>query len=220
VLQEKEFTPLGETQPKPFDIQIVSASSISLNDAVNSGNFCSDLRFRLDIMPINLPPLRERKEDIIPLLEHFLEKEMINQNVLINDVDSEVLHFLISYTWPGNIRELVNMCIYLVAVAQAYEHKISMACLSDTMLKPSTSNEPIQESLQEGFIERRSAANNAASTVPAVEKVNTQLITADMIQQALSNSNGNKSLAAKELGISRMTLYRKIQESQESKDSN
>lgn len=218
VIQEKEFTPLGETKPIPFNIQIVSASSTSLSDAVNSGNFRSDLRFRLDIMPITLPPLRERKEDIIPLLEHFLEKEMINQNVLIKDVDSEVLHFLISYSWPGNIRELVNLCIYLVAVAPAYEHNISMASLPDTMLKPSTPNAAIQKSLQKGFIERRSTANNTATTTPAAKKVNTQLITLDMIQQALTNNNGNKSLAAKELGISRMTLYRKIQESQESKD--
>lgn len=214
VLQEKEFTPLGETKPRPFNIQIVSASSTSLNDAVNSGDFRSDLRFRLDIMPITLLPLRERKEDIIPLLEHFLEKEMINQNVLINNVDSEVQHFLINYTWPGNIRELVNMCIYLVAVSPAFEHKISMACLPDTMLKLSAS----KESVEEPFVERRKQTSDSSTATAYVKKINTQLITSEMIQRALSNNNGNKSLAAKELGISRMTLYRKIQESQGAKN--
>lgn len=214
VLQEKEFTPLGETKPRPFNIQIISASSTSLNDAVNSGNFRSDLRFRLEVMPITLPPLRERKADIIPLLEHFLEKEMAHQNVLIKDVDSEVLKFLMNYNWPGNIRELVNMCIYLVAVAPAHSNEITMDCLPDTMLHPSTS----KDSAKQPFIERRKSTSDTTPPVASpVKTINTRLITAEMIKQALDNNNDNKSLAAKELGISRMTLYRKIQEKNASK---
>lgn len=204
VLQEKEFSPVGETKTIPFDIQIVSASSTSLNDAVNAGTFRSDLQYRLNVMPVTLPPLRERKDDIILLLEFFLNKEIESQNVIVNQVDDALLEYLNQYPWPGNVRELANICIYLTAVAPANDHKITLDCLPESILNQSDNNS--------AFIERRKQAiNNSPAT--SANTINTQLITSEMIQQALHNNNGNKSLAAKELGISRMTLYRKMQDS-------
>jgi DNA-binding NtrC family response regulator len=106
VLQEREYTSVGDTEPRSFDCQIISASSTRMEDAVARGLFRADLMYRLDVFPLNLPPLRERTEDILTLFIHF-SGCTLNQNAA---------QTLLSYSWPGNVRELQNTATY----AQTY----------------------------------------------------------------------------------------------------
>ncbi len=117
VLQEREFTPLGTTKPQKFDIKIISAAAQSLESAVSYGNFREDLRYRLEVMPIYLPPLRARKSDIKLLFDHYLQQQFLRHGYTLTNVDETVYECICCYQWPGNIRELVNVCTYIAALS-------------------------------------------------------------------------------------------------------
>ncbi len=210
VLQEKEYTPIGETRPVPFDCQIISASAVSLADAVAANAFREDLRFRLEVMVIMLPPLRMRGSDISFLFNYFLGKEIERQNVDIDEIDEEVYNYITSYSWPGNVREMVNVCTYIVAMANAFSGSITVDCLprnafsahlstSETsMSRTDTSNSPSPDDV---------IVEASAPFISVPKKINKSIL-----QDALEKADGNRSSAAKLLGVSRMTLYRKLKE--------
>ncbi|MBJ37549.1 MAG: hypothetical protein CMD83_03645 [Gammaproteobacteria bacterium] len=104
-LQEREYLPLGATVPVRFEANVISAAAVSLEEAVAQGRFREDLRFRLDVIPLSLPPLRERPEDILYLFQHFSGLE----------VTAEARAMLCDYAWPGNVRELQNVAHYVLA---------------------------------------------------------------------------------------------------------
>ena len=108
VLQEREFERLGATKPTKVDVRLVTATNRDLHEAVEEGIFRLDLLYRLQVVEIHLPPLRERLEDIKPLAEHFLAKYSAENGRSLSSVDGEALELLASYRWPGNIRELEN----------------------------------------------------------------------------------------------------------------
>ena len=109
VIQEREFTPLGDTSPRRVDVRIIAATNIELKDAVRQGTFREDLYYRLSVVPIELPPLRDRREDILPLAQHFIRKyNEENARNVSEQIAPEVLALLESYSWPGNVRELEN----------------------------------------------------------------------------------------------------------------
>lgn len=194
VLQEKEFTPLGQTKPIKYDLQIISASSLSFKEAVSRGKFRDDLRYRLEIMPVNIPPLRERKNDLKPLFNYLLKQQFASSNIESFEVEDDVYHFITAYPWPGNVRELVNVCTYAAAIAQSNNGIVSITCLPDKILKAESLTQALEyETLNEQFV------------TPLKKEMNKEIL-----QQILLEFSGNKTAAAKHLGVSRMTLWRKM----------
>ncbi|MFZ5570133.1 MAG: sigma-54 interaction domain-containing protein [Thermodesulfobacteriota bacterium] len=116
VIQNSEVKPLGETRVKKVDIKIISATNQNLPDMVEAGTFRKDLFYRLSVLPLHIPPLRNRKEDIPLLLKHFLQREALSIGVAEKRISNEALQALLEYDWPGNIRELENLIRYLLVV--------------------------------------------------------------------------------------------------------
>ena len=108
VLQEREFEPLGSERTEKVDVRVIAASNRDLRQMVAEGRFQEDLFYRLNVIPIELPPLRERREDIPPLVDHFVKKHAQRTGRRIERVDESVLAALQQYEWPGNVRELEN----------------------------------------------------------------------------------------------------------------
>jgi len=117
VIEEKKFHPLGSENPIQVDVRIIAASNKKLETEVNKGSFRSDLFYRLHVIPIQLPPLRERKEDIPLLVTHFLRKFSKAMKKEIKGISPSAIQKLFSYHWPGNVRELENTIEYAVAMA-------------------------------------------------------------------------------------------------------
>lgn len=187
-IQEKEVTPLGSTRPVKVDVRIVAASNQDLDDAVRKGTFREDLFYRLNVVPIHLPPLRERREDIPLLIEHFVSTFSTEYKVEPKKVASEALEKLKAYPWPGNIRELQNVIERLFALSRSNE-----ITLTDLPA-------PIA-----GFEEKPLHFYDRAE-LPTLEEMERSLILA-----ALQKSHGNKNEAARLLAIDRQRLYRKIE---------
>src|SRR5215468_2562240 len=135
VIQEREFTPLGETQSRKVDVRIIAATNIDLKEAVKHGTFREDLYYRLSVVPIELPALRDRREDILPLAQHFIRKyNEENGRDVSEHIAPEVLALLEEYSWPGNVRELENAIERAVVIAPSDE--ITRECLRPEISDP------------------------------------------------------------------------------------
>src|ERR687885_899876 len=122
VLQEREFTPLGDTAPRKVDVRIIAATNVDLKEAVRQGSFREDLYYRLAVVPIELPPLRERREDVLALAQHFIRKyDEENARDVSDQLAPDVLALMEQYSWPGNVRELENVIERAVVIAPADE---------------------------------------------------------------------------------------------------
>ena len=190
VLQEKEYTPIGETQPHPFDAKIISASSISLEQASREGRFRDDLRFRLEVMPIALPPLKKRSEDIEPLFSFYLQQQFERHDQPVKPVEPEVYDLLLAHHWPGNVRELINVCIYIAALTAETDPSISTEKLPLSIRSPAASRHSVHSN-KEGGVFRPT-------------------ITRQSLQQAMLEFGGRRDRMAAYFGISRMTLWRRM----------
>lgn len=180
VLQNKTVNRVGSSKIYPFDVRIVSATNQPLMDMVADGSFRLDLLYRINTVEIELPPLRERKEDIPLLVEHYLGVYASKYQKLGMRIDPSVLKQLMAYPWPGNIRELQH------AVERAVIMSSERTLKSGDFLMPKVSHSPSVNSLK----------------VEDVEK--------DAIRKAIERFDGNLSKASEELGIGRTTLYRKM----------
>ena len=136
VIQEREFTPLGDTTPRRVDVRIIAATNIDLKEAVKHGTFREDLYYRLSVVPIELPPLRDRREDVLPLAQHFIRKynEENARAGVGTDLAPEVLALLEAYSWPGNVRELENAIERAVVIAPSNE--VTRECLRPEISDP------------------------------------------------------------------------------------
>lgn len=193
VLQEKTFERLGGVKSIHVDVRVIAATNKNLKEEVQKGCFRDDLYYRLNVVPIHLPPLRERLEDIEDLIKYFLESSakisgITNPKVVSN----ETLECLKGYCWPGNIRELENIIERCVVISSG--SMIDINCLPVEIREASQSYVAGTEMEQEPLL-------NAA--IDNIEK--------EVIKKALSESNGNKTKAALALGISRRSLHRKLQ---------
>ncbi len=202
-LQDKTFERVGGSRKITADVRIISATNKDLENEVKSGHFREDLYYRLVVFPIRLPPLRERKEDIPSLVDHFLEKYVRETGKKITAVDSDVMEALIHYPWPGNVRELEN--IIFRSVVSADTGKLMMVNLPDTIAGRFAQNNP-----EEKKMHRISSVNiddiifpEKIIPMPELEK--------KAMQHALRITQGNLSLAAKALAIGRATFYRKLE---------
>jgi len=189
VFEEKEFERVGDSVPIKADVRLMTATNRDLKEMVRRGEFREDLYYRLKVVEIALPPLRERPEDIPLLIKHMCKLFNKAYNKKISDVSDEVLKTFISYSWPGNARELKH----------ALEHAFVL-CPGNTITLDHLPVEIIDT-------DRIKQADFKESSVSGAH---------DLLQ-ALNRTGWNKARAARLLGISRQTIYRKIEEYQISK---
>jgi two-component system, NtrC family, response regulator AtoC len=190
VIQDKSFDRVGGVKTIKVDTRIIAATNQDLQTAIQAGKFRSDLFYRLNVVPIHIPPLRERKDDLIPLVDYLLKKFIGKYLKKITNVSPEVMATFGNYDWPGNIRELENVLERMVLMSE-----------TDTLTLDQLPAE----------------IRGVLSTVEAPtlkEKVDTisQVTKKQMIIDALNKTNQNRTKAAKLLGISRRTLQNKVKE--------
>jgi DNA-binding NtrC family response regulator len=200
VIQEREFTPVGDTTPRKVDVRIVAATNVALKQAVEAGAFREDLYYRLNVITIDLPPLRERTDDIVPLVHHFIRKYADeNGRQIAETLEREVVRVLEAYHWPGNIRELENAVERAVIITRS--DRITIDDLRDEIVHPA----PLSKNEGAG---RVAAQINVARGISFYDEVNA--FQKDLILRALEITNGHQSRAAKLLGMNTTTLNSKI----------
>lgn len=201
VIQEREFTPLGETSQVQVDVRIIAATNVDLKEAVKNGTFREDLYYRLSVVPVELPALRERREDILPLAQHFIRKyNDENARIISENLSPEVLSLLENYYYPGNVRELENIIERAVVIAPTDE--ITVECLRPEVRDPELASQMIKNS------EGSSADIDISRGVNFYDAVKKFEI--DLIQRALDQTGGHQSRAARLLGLNATTLNSKI----------
>ena len=181
-LQEREFERVGGTQPIHVDVRVIAATNRDLSSAIKEGRFREDLYYRLNVIPISLPPLRERREDIPVLAKYFLRRFALETKKNFAGITAEAEARLVAYAWPGNVRELANMVERAAVLGQGPE-----VTLED--LPPRISSTEL-EGTAEGLSYRH--AVDAAR--------------ADIIKKALAHTNGNRAAAARALGLHKTHL--------------
>jgi Nif-specific regulatory protein len=184
-VQEKEIRPVGATTTKKVDVRIISASSSDLFSLVQEGKFREDLYYRLNVVAVDMPPLRQRKEDVSVLAHHFLTKFRQRSRKKTRSFTSETMNLLEGYNWPGNVRELENIV----------ERAVALAAPEDEMIRP--------EHLPWQFLDVHDTI-----VPPETETLNDALdqVKRRMVLKALEKFDGNKTKAAESLGISRLGL--------------
>lgn len=201
VLQEREFTPVGDTTPIKVDVRIIAATNVDLKEAVRNGQFREDLYYRLSVVPLELPALRDRREDILPLTQHFIRKYSAENGRDISEtVRPEVLSLLEAYNYPGNVRELENIIERAIVIAPNDE--ITVECLRPEVRDPELAFQMIVET--EGV----SSDIDLARGVNFYDEVKRFEI--DLIRRALDQTGGHQSRAARLLGLNATTLNSKI----------
>lgn len=186
VIQEKEFMPIGSTKPRTVDVRFVAATNHDLQQDVATGQFREDLYYRLNVISLTLPPLRERPEDIEPLARHFVRRFAARMKKELHGIDADALRCMASYHWPGNVRELENVIERAVILAQG--------SLLTADLLPVCS---------------RTAAPSCEEMAPLVSL---ELVEQRHILGVYKQTGYHKSKTAEILGISRKTLDRKLAE--------
>jgi transcriptional regulator with PAS, ATPase and Fis domain len=189
VLQERCFERLGGTKTISVDIRLIAASNRDLEQEVDAGRFRRDLFYRLNVIPLTLPPLRERQEDIPILAAHFAAKAAGKHGRSKPELEPALIEALLDYDWPGNVRELENLIERLVVLTR--DSRLGIEYLSEKMLRAASKAATADETTLEG-------------AVAALRR--------RMVEKALQSENGNKVAAAKRLGISRSYLHRLISE--------
>lgn len=190
VLQEREIVRLGESKPRKIDARIITATNRSLETMIEDGAFREDLYFRLAVVPVHLPPLRERREDIPLLIEHFLERAKQKYKFKNLKIEREVFAALSNYSFPGNVRELENLIERMVVLSDG--ELITTKDLPETIQRP------------------RQTAGNALFELPP-DGVSLEEIEREIIRRALEMTGGNRTHAARYLDITRSALLYRMQ---------
>ena len=187
VLQQREVIPVGGTDPQPIDVRLIAATNRELEEEIRRGSFRTDLYYRLNVIALHLPTLRQRADDIPLLAEYFLERiaDLRKENKKV--LSASTLDALVNYTWPGNVRELEN----------ALERAVILT--PDEEIQPSGLPDRVTARVSEPLVADRVPSN---PTLEAVERA--------YIMWVLQSEGGNKSRAAEALGIDPSTLYRKL----------
>ncbi|MDO9577482.1 MAG: sigma 54-interacting transcriptional regulator [Candidatus Cloacimonadales bacterium] len=191
-LQEGEIKRVGSTNTQHVDVRVICATNVSLREKVERGEFRLDLFYRLNVIRIEVPPLKERKSDIPLLAVHFLDKYCSKMNKSINGITEEAMKYLMNYDWPGNIRQLENEIERAVTLSEG-ESSIRSSELSEEIFRFQEHTETVN------LLEKRSLKD-------AVEKLEKQ-----MIISVLDETDWNQTQAAKKLGLSRQGLIKKMQ---------
>lgn len=200
VIQSKEIVRIGAKYSKKIDVRIITATNTNLQEAVENKTFRNDLFYRINVMTVNMPPLKERGNDIVVLSEYFLNQKMGIEGQRMN-CDDEVLDILMKYDWPGNVRELENTIERAVNLAEG--NSISVADLHPHIVASVRSKSGDNEIKGENTV-----SENVSNKVDAELDFNEN--NKKMILASLEKTDGNVKKAAELLGISRRTLYRKM----------
>ena len=195
VLQEKEFEPVGSNRTVKVDVRIIAATSRDLEKMVETGEFRQDLYYRLNVFPVNMPPLRDRKSDVLLLADHFAQKYAQENSKNIERISTGAIDMLVAYHWPGNVRELEN-CIER-AVLLSNDGVIHGHHLPPSLQMPTSTNRAKAEAIVFDKEHLPDINTNSDSNLQlALDNLERELII-----EALKRCRGNCSLAAKELGI-------------------
>jgi len=186
-LEEKVITPVGSTRPVKVDVRLLAATNVDLEELVKGGSFRPDLYYRLNVIPVFISPLRERRDDIPLLVDHFRHRIAERTGTPVKQINQEAMKLLISYAWPGNVRELEHMLERAVLFAKG--NRVSVSDFPEKLRE----NAPVPVAHEE---------RAATPTLETIEKA--------YIAWVLQQTGGQKSKAATILGIDSSTLYRKI----------
>lgn len=193
VLQEGEFERLGGTKVLKSDVRIISATNVDLTHAIKQKRFREDLFYRLNVITITIPPLRERKEDIPLLVSHFLKIYQEKNDKPLDGISEETLEILTDYKWPGNVRELKNVVERAVILTQ------------DTIVTP----DDLPGNIVKNLVKERKMTIPFGMSLREIEK--------KIIAETLRRTNGDKEITANLLGIASRTIYRKMNSLEEEK---
>ena len=191
---------VGDDKVIPVDIRIIAASNRDLHKLVEEGKFRSDFYYRLDILALHLPPLRESRENILPLMEQYSERYARQNNRPLPIFDEESRSVLLNYPWPGNVRELKNVAERLIVTNTdpvIYAQKVRAAL-----------HLPEHEA-GKAAVPAVSARAGSTGILGAAEQ--------ELLERVLKECGGNKTAAARKLGISRPTLHKKLKQIEETK---
>ena len=192
VIQEREFTRVGGEATISVDVRLIAATNKDLLEQISRGAFREDLYYRLNVVGLHIPPLRRRKEDIPLLAQHFLEMFAAKNHKIIKGFSPQAMDYLIRHRWPGNVRELMNAVERAVVLARSeFLTESEFPIISDA-LQPEDADRPAAGTLK----------HDAGASLEAVEKAT--------ILDTLEAVSGNKSEAARRLGITRKTLHKKL----------
>lgn len=205
VLQDGELTRVGGNEVIKTDVRVLAASNVDLKRAVDLGTFRQDLFYRLSVFPIRLPPLRERPEDIHPLVIHFIEHYKQKTGRFISGISKDALQGLITYDWPGNVRELENAIERAVIIASG--RQIELEDLPEAIGKIA-----LQERDRIKVERAKAASEGRTTTFEITVPSSMEEIERLAIEATLDYTEGDKSHAARALGIGRKTLYRKLEQ--------
>jgi two-component system response regulator AtoC len=192
VLQNRTVERLGGTRPIPVDVRVITGSKRSLKEIVAEGKFRDDLFYRLNVIPINLPPLRERREDVPILMDHFIKRYFRQRNDEPRQVAPAVQQAFMRYPWPGNVRELENACERIAQTCTCDTVRVGCVPVSVLFHKYAEDQEPIVET------------HDHPSAISLDDRL--REVESNLISWALKVSSGNKSKAAELLNIKRSTL--------------
>lgn len=201
VIQEDEVLRIGAIKPMKIDVRLIAATNRDLEDMIQKGEFREDLFYRLNVVPIHLPPLRDRRSDIPLLVDHFLKK--FNQRLSrdLQGVTPEALQVLQEYHWPGNIRELENVIERSVLFVNEGQDRLAVQNLPEHLLKQENRQDPSMP-----------FALDTSMSLPEMWRQQKEILERQMIRQALDKTFGNVTKAAEVLGISRKSMQKKMKD--------
>ena len=196
-LDQRNFRPLGSTKEKKVSIKLICATSLDLEKKVREETFRKDLYFRISVIPIKLPPLRERGRDVLELAALFLAEFSKRMGKCVDSLTDDVKEVFLAHPWPGNVRELRNIIERIMILKDSSDHTVRLADLPYEFLDI----KPVQPHVEQSILS--SEAESLESVMDKTEK--------DFIAAALQRCGGNRTQAAAELGISRFSLLRRMQ---------
>ncbi|MFO1015560.1 MAG: sigma-54 dependent transcriptional regulator [Caulobacteraceae bacterium] len=213
VLQESEVDPIGAKRPVKVDVRILSATNRDMGQAVAEGRFREDLYYRLNVFPIEAPPLRERREDIPALVEAFVRRFNVEEGKRVAGAAPETLGFLTVYDWPGNVRQLENAVYRAIILADApYLQPHDFPAISGVKMPPPEAVAPAAAAAPQSVLAEIPADSPVRILDERGHLRTLEDIERDLIQLAIEIYSGHMSEVARRLGIGRSTLYRKVRE--------
>ncbi len=215
VLQDNEFCRLGGQREIKVDVWVISATNHDLQEDIQEGRFREDLYYRLNIIKIVVPPLRERREDIPLLVRHFVRTYQNRYNVTDFEMPTELMSLFMKYDWPGNVRELENYIKRLIVLRDFDEVEREIRRLSGVPLPPSGEEGSGHEDITQVVVQALAEAERGKVSLKEISKKICAMVEKKVIDRILERTQGNKRQAAELLGISYKALLYKMREFEE-----